>query len=63
MSHYELLKQRIKDSYEEYDEYYKLERTESDSILEYGENEFFWGKREAFEDLLEFIEKIENAEK
>lgn len=41
MSHYELLKQRIKDSYEEYDEYHKLERTESDSILEYGENEFF----------------------
>ena len=63
MSHYELLKQRIKDSYEEYDEYYKLERTESDSILEYGENEFFGGKREAFEDMLEYIEKLEVSEK
>jgi len=41
MSHYELLKQKIQSSFEEYDEYFKLERTESDSILEYGENEFF----------------------
>jgi hypothetical protein len=25
--------------------------------LEYGENEFFWGKKEVYEDILEYMER------
>lgn len=42
----------------EYNSYYKTEFLESSKILEYWENEFFWWKREAFEEVLELIEKF-----
>ena len=44
----------------EYNMYYKTEFIESSKILEYWENEFFWWKREAFEEVLELIEKSKN---
>lgn len=41
----------------EYQEAYIPWNTESLSILEYGENEFFWWKKEVYEDILEYMEK------
>ena len=41
----------------EYQEAYIPEKTESLSILEYGENEFFWWKKEVYEDILEYMEQ------
>lgn len=41
----------------EYQEAYIAGKTESLDILEYGENEFFWWKKEVYEDILEDIER------
>ncbi len=41
----------------EYQEAYIPWNTESLNILEYGENEFFWGKKEVYEEILMLFEK------
>lgn len=51
------LKNKIQELFLEYDTYYKTEFIESSKILEYWENEFFWWKREAYEDILSLFEK------
>ena len=51
----------IKNLFLDYDKLYKSKLTESAKILEYWENEFFWGKREAFQDVLELIIKYKNS--
>lgn len=51
------LEQEIKNLFLEYDKLYIPELTESAKILEYWENEFFWWKREAYEEVLELIKK------
>lgn len=51
------LKNEIQELFLEYNEYYKTEFIESSKILEYWENEFFWWKREAYEDILSLFEK------
>ena len=51
------LKNKIKELFLEYNEYYKTEFIESSKILEYWENEFFGWKREAYEDILLLFEK------
>lgn len=50
----------IQERYSSYNELYKEQLSESESILEYWENEFFWWKREAFEDVLELLQKYNN---
>lgn len=54
----EEIKEQIQQWFNWYNELYKPILTESEDIETYGTNEFFWGKREAYEDMLEFIEKI-----
>ncbi len=54
------IKKEINNLFIEYDKLYKPNLTESVKILEYWENEFFWWKREAFQDVLELFEKYEN---
>lgn len=51
------LKTEIEALFNDYDKLYKSELTESAKILEYWENEFFWWKREAFQEVLELFEK------
>jgi len=53
------LKNEIENLFKQYNKLYKPELTESAKILEYWENEFFWWKREAFQDVLELIEKYD----
>ncbi len=50
-------KERVRIGFAEYDGLYSLSKTESLDIIEYGENEFFWWKREAYEDMLEYMEQ------
>jgi len=50
----------IQERYSSYNELYKEQLSESESILEYWENEFFWWKREAFADVLELLQKYNN---
>lgn len=52
------LKRDIKVLAKWYRKLYKWKKVESLNILEYWENEFFWGKAEAFEEVLEMMEKI-----
>lgn len=52
-----ILKKKIQKEFLYYDNLYKIGLTKSEDIEEYGENEFFWWKREAFEDILEYMEK------
>ncbi len=46
------------------DEYVKIYNEDfwstntSDSYSDFGDNEFFWWKKEAYEDMINFIEKI-----
>ena len=47
----------IKKLAQDYWKLYKQDLTESASIEEYWENEFFWWKKEAFEDILDLFEK------
>jgi len=51
------IKEEINNLFIEYNKLYKPNLTESAKILEYWENEFFWGKREAFQDILKLFEK------
>jgi len=51
------LEKEIKKLYIEYSKLYKIELIESTKILEYWENEFFWGKKEAFEEVLLILKK------
>ncbi|MDD3646134.1 MAG: hypothetical protein PHH06_01870 [Candidatus Gracilibacteria bacterium] len=51
------LKDEIETLYNNYDKLCKSDLTESAKILEYGENEFFGGKREAFQEVLELFKK------
>ncbi|NUJ97991.1 hypothetical protein HGA92_04365 [Candidatus Gracilibacteria bacterium] len=53
----EYLENEIRLLCEYYGKLYKENLTESAKILEYGENEFFGGKKEAFEDILELFKK------
>jgi len=53
---YDLIEKYIKNSFKNYDDLYNLNLTESDEILKYWENEFFWWKREALQEVLELIE-------
>lgn len=53
----ENLEKEVKSLAKWYRKLYKENLTESAKILEYWENEFFWWKREAFEDILELIKK------
>jgi hypothetical protein len=50
-------KDKIREGFAEYDGLYLLAKTESLDISEYGENEFFWWKREAYEDMLEYMKR------
>ena len=52
--------EEIKRWFDGYDKLYKPILTESEDIETYGTNEFFWCKREAYEDMLEFMERLEN---
>lgn len=52
------LRKKIKILAKWYKKLYKKEKTDSLKILEYWENEFFWGKAEAFEEVLEMIRKL-----
>lgn len=49
------LEDKIRNLFLEYDKLYKSELTETTDISEYWENEFFWWKREAFQEVLELI--------
>lgn len=51
------LEKEVNDLFLEYNKLYKPELTESVGILEYWENEFFWWKKEAFEEVLELMKK------
>lgn len=51
------LEKEIETLSEEYGKMYNSKLTESANILEYWENEFFWGKKEAFEEVLEIMKK------
>ena len=53
----EWLENKVRSLFEGYDELYKPNLTESTKILEYWENEFFWWKKEAFQEVLDLIEK------
>lgn len=53
----EYLENEIRLLCEYYWKLYKENLTESAKILEYWENEFFWWKKEAFEDILELFKK------
>jgi len=55
---WEHLKNNIKILAKWYRRLYKNEKTDSLEILEYWENEFFWGKAEAFEEVLEMMEWV-----
>ena len=45
----------IEKLFQKCDELYKIELTNSIEIEEYGYNEFMWGKKEAFKDVLELM--------
>ena len=47
----------IQEGFNGYNKLYKLNISESENIEAYGENEFFGWKREAFQDILDFIKK------
>lgn len=47
----------IRDIKNQYKKLYKRRLTESAKIEEYGTNEFFWGKAEAFEEAIEIINR------
>ena len=51
------LKKEIQNLFIDYDKLYQTELIDSENILEYWKNEFFWWKREALEDILELFEK------
>ena len=51
------LKKEIQNLFIGYDKLYKSELIDSEDILEYWKNEFFWWKREAIQDILELFEK------
>lgn len=51
------IEKEVKSLKKQYRELYKPQLTESLKIEEYGTNEFFWGKAEAFEEALEIIKK------
>lgn len=51
------LKKEIQNLFIGYDKLYKSELIDSEDILEYWKNEFFWWKREAIQDVLELFEK------
>lgn len=51
------LEDEIKNLYQYYSSLYNEKLTKSDDILKYWENEFFWWKKEAFEEILELIKK------
>lgn len=53
-----ILKVKVEKLYYKYNKLYKTELVKSENILEYWENEFFWWKKEAFEDMLNFIKNI-----
>ncbi len=53
----ENLEKEVKNLAKWYRKLYKETLTESVKILEYWENEFFWWKKEAFEEVLELIKK------
>ena len=53
----ETLEKEVKILFLKYDNLYKPELTESTEILQYWENEFFWWKKEAYEDVLELLDK------
>lgn len=52
-----ILENEIKKLYEYYWKLYKENLTENVKILEYWENEFFWWKKEVFEEVLELMKK------
>ena len=52
--------EKIYDIATEYREIWKVDLCESKSILEYGENEFFGGKAEAFEDCAQIIKEYDS---
>lgn len=49
------LKKKIQKEFQYYNNLYKLELTESEDIQEYWQNEFFWWKKEALGDILEYM--------
>ncbi len=51
------LEKEIKKLAQDYWKLYKQNITESANIEEYWENEFFWWKKEAFEDVLDLMKK------
>lgn len=51
------LKLEIEKLFYKYDKLYNIKLIESQKILEYWENEFFWWKKEAYEDILNLIKK------
>ena len=53
----ETLEKEVKILFLKYNNLYKPELTESTKILQYWENEFFWWKKEAYEDVLELLDK------
>ncbi len=49
----------IQEWYRWYNKLYKSQLTESENIEEYGTNEFFWWKKEAYEDMLNFVKNLQ----
>lgn len=54
----ETAREKIENLAREYRALYKSEKWESEDIEEFGENEFFGGKLEAFEEVLEILKNF-----
>lgn len=51
------IEDQILSLYNKYNDLYIAQNRNSEDIQRYWENEFYWGKREAFEEVLELLKK------